>query len=67
MSAYNPAFITVKAAADRLGVSTWAVYEWVANGTLPAQRIGNPRTGRIRLRPKDVDALIFDYQTGEPA
>jgi excisionase family DNA binding protein len=47
--------LTVKQAADRLGVSSRTIYDLVESGRLKCQRIGTGR-GTIRIRPADLDA-----------
>jgi excisionase family DNA binding protein len=45
--------LTVKEAAQHLGVSTRTVYDLVRSGRLNAQRVGNGR-GIIRIAPADL-------------
>jgi excisionase family DNA binding protein len=52
--------ITLQAAADRLGISKETVRLWVANGDLPAVRMG-PRL--IRVDIADVDRLLTPSTT----
>lgn len=51
----KPDWVTIAAAAKRLGLSTKSVRRRIADGTLPAYRIG-PRL--IRLDSDDVDRLL---------
>jgi excisionase family DNA binding protein len=51
----KPDWVTIAAAAERLGLSTKSVRRRIADGTLPAYRIG-PRL--IRLDSADVDRLL---------
>ncbi len=51
--------LTVKAAADRLGVSAALVYGWVSAGVLAHYRVGLPGTrGAIRIAEADLDAFL---------
>ena len=58
-----PESLTVKQAADRLGVSARTVYDLVECGRLKCQRIGKGR-GTIRIRPADLDA--YSSENNEP-
>ena len=49
----NAGPLTVKEAAERLGVSPKTIYAMIASGKLIAQRIGRA----IRIRPADLDQL----------
>lgn len=55
-----PTLISIAQAAERLGLSTDTVRRRIADGTLPARRVG-PRT--IRLDARDVDALVRPIPT----
>jgi len=48
-------YMSVKEAAEIIGVGQATVYEWVASGYLPAVRIGR---GRIRILPSSLEAVI---------
>jgi excisionase family DNA binding protein len=50
--------LTVRAVADRLGVSTATVYKLVAQGDLPHIRVSNA----IRVAPADLDAFLARYR-----
>ncbi|MGH3261435.1 MAG: helix-turn-helix transcriptional regulator [Trebonia sp.] len=52
---HKPDWVTIATAAERLGLSTKSVRRRIADGTLPAYRIG-PRL--IRLDSADVDRLL---------
>lgn len=53
------AMLTVKAAAERMGVSDSLVYELCACGSLPHVRIGRPGSrGCIRIAVADIDAFL---------
>ncbi len=54
--ASTPSHITIAAAAERIGVSTWTIRRRIADGTLTAYRVKNSRA--IRLDSADVDALL---------
>ena len=47
--------LTVRDAADRLGVSVETIRARVNDGTIPAARLGKA----IRIRPADLDALFI--------
>jgi len=49
----EPVALTVKSAAQLLGISKWAVYRLIRNGDLTAHRLG-PRSTVVRL-----DAIRF--------
>jgi excisionase family DNA binding protein len=51
----RPEWVTIAVAAERLSLSTKSVRRRIADGTLPAYRIG-PRL--IRLDSEDVDRLL---------
>lgn len=51
--------LTVKQAADRLGVSQRTIYDLVACGRLRCQRVGVGR-GTIRIQPSDLDGCITE-------
>lgn len=46
--------MSVKQAAERLGLHPWSVYKLIEAGTLPAHRIG-PRAGKVVLDADDID------------
>lgn len=50
-----PKYVTLEHAADRLGVNTRTIRRRIAEGKLPAYRLG-PR--QIRVWTSDVDALL---------
>ena len=52
-------FVTVREAAETLGVSPSTVWRWVDAGNLPASRVG-PKA--IRIRRGDVEAAIRPRQ-----
>lgn len=55
-------FISTQAAAERLGVTPKSVRNWVADGRLPAVRVGR----NIRIDPADLDAFVRPYVEPEP-
>jgi excisionase family DNA binding protein len=55
--------VTLAEAASRYGVSTRTLRRWVADGRLPAWRVG-PRL--IRVAPADVAALARPVPTITP-
>jgi excisionase family DNA binding protein len=51
--------LTVKEAAQRLGISESLVYEWCAEGVLPHYRFGrNGRRGRILIDETEFAAFL---------
>lgn len=62
--ASSPKYITIDAAADYYGVVRQTITKWIANGDLPAVKIGprpKSRTGvdnrRVRIPVKALTAL----------
>jgi excisionase family DNA binding protein len=53
--AQRPDWVTIATAAERLGLSTKSIRRRIADGTLPAYRVG-PRL--IRLDAADIDRLL---------
>lgn len=51
---------TIQDAADRIGVSTKTIRRKIADGSLPAYRLG---TSIIRLRSDDVEGLLRPIPT----
>lgn len=51
--------LTVPQVAERLQLSVALIYTLVADGTLPALRVGNGR-GSIRFREQDVQEYLDD-------
>jgi excisionase family DNA binding protein len=56
-----PGLLTVTEAADRLGLSRWAIGNWVTRGLLPATLIA----GRRHLRLADLDAAQALLHAGD--
>jgi excisionase family DNA binding protein len=55
--------LTVKQAAERLGVSDSLVYEWCAAGALPHFRIGrNGKRGKILIAEAELDAFMAAHR-----
>jgi len=54
--------ISLQQAAGDLGVSVKTIRRWIANGTLPAERVG-PRL--LRVNRADVEALSTPVPTAE--
>lgn len=51
--------LTVKAAADRAGVSGLLVYEWCRTGMLKHSRFGRPgKRGCVRIAETDLEAFL---------
>lgn len=55
LSARQPEWVTIATAAKRLGLSIKSIRRRIADGTLPAYRVG-PRL--IRLDAEDIDRLL---------
>ncbi|MGC5583032.1 helix-turn-helix transcriptional regulator [Ornithinimicrobium sp. W1665] len=60
-TATRTAPLTIAQAAERLGVSTYTIRRRIADGSLPAVRIG---TRAIRVDADDVDALARPILAG---
>jgi excisionase family DNA binding protein len=56
-------WITIADAAERLSVSTRTIRLLIADGQLPAYRIGGHRGRLLRLLQADVDALLHRVRT----
>ena len=58
----------VKAAAERMGISTSLLYELCACGSLPHVRIGRPGSrGCIRLTEADIQEYLASQKIGGAA
>lgn len=49
--------ISLKEAADRLGVTTQTIRNWIRTGNLPATKFGPPSSKIVRVDPTDLEAL----------
>jgi len=59
--------LTVKAAAERIGVSESLIYEWCQHGILPHYRFGKPgKRGKIMLDEKEFDGFIASCRQEGP-
>lgn len=57
--------LTVKAAAERAGVSVSLIYLWCKEQRLVHFRVGaEGRRGRIRIAPADLDAVLASLKVG---
>lgn len=54
----NPGWLTIKTAANRVGVHPNTIREWIAAGTLKAYRYGERI---VRINPADLDAIAEPY------
>jgi excisionase family DNA binding protein len=55
--------LTVKQAAERLGISPALVYGWCNAGLLPHHRLGLPgHRGCIRIAEADLDAFLVSQK-----
>jgi excisionase family DNA binding protein len=60
--------MTVKSAAERMGISDSLVYELCACGSLPHVRIGRPGSrGCIRLTEADIQEFLASQKVGGSA
>lgn len=50
--------LSVQQAADRLGVTHYTIRDRIADGQLPAYRLGAAPGAAIRIKISDVDALL---------
>jgi excisionase family DNA binding protein len=51
--------LTVKQAASRLQVSKWTVYRRVADGQLPAVKLGEAPRSPIRIIEREFDLWLY--------
>jgi len=53
-------FLTIKGAAERLGLSAWAVRRWIWAGALPVVTVSGRRGKgcRLLIDPRDLENLI---------
>ena len=57
--------MTVKAAAEKMGISDSLVYELCACGSLSHVRIGRPGSrGTIRISEADIDTFLENQKVG---
>jgi len=57
--------LTVKAVAQRLGISIALVYEWIACGALAHYRLGKAGTrGGIRVSESDLEGFLSSLRRG---
>jgi excisionase family DNA binding protein len=59
----EPIYCSLADAATRLGVHPATLRRRIADGTLPAWRVGHKD---IRLKVADVDRLLTPIETGDP-
>lgn len=50
--------LSIKEAAEQLGMSHWSVRDLVRYGRLPAYKLGTSRNAPVRIRQSDVDGLF---------
>jgi excisionase family DNA binding protein len=58
-------YLTTREVADRLGVSELTVRRRIAEGELPAVRLGHGRRA-LRIRPADLEAALRPAHDHEP-
>jgi predicted DNA-binding transcriptional regulator AlpA len=63
----NDNLIALPQAAERLGMSTRQVREYVARGMLPFVNIGLGTRPTYRYRPSDVSSFISERKRSYPA
>jgi excisionase family DNA binding protein len=54
--------LSVKDAAQVLGMKAWTIYSWVREGKLPAVKLG--RT--VKISPAKLRAYILERETSGP-
>ncbi|MFT7025367.1 MAG: excisionase family DNA binding protein [Rhodococcus sp. (in: high G+C Gram-positive bacteria)] len=54
----RPDWQSVAQAAQRIGMSTDTIRKYIADGQLPAYRLGASSRSAIRIKTADVDALL---------
>lgn len=60
------AMLTVKQAAQKIGVSESLVYGWIADGQLAHFRLGaKGHRGAIRIQEEDMEAFLATCRQGE--
>lgn len=52
---HSPRYLSQEDAAERLGVTTRSIRRWIAEGVIPASRIGNKV---VRIRESDLEAAL---------
>ena len=58
--------LTVKSAAEKLGISEAMIYGWCASGRLAHLRLGGAKKrGSIRIQEADLDAFLDGCKQGE--
>jgi excisionase family DNA binding protein len=57
-SPITPEFLSLRDAATRTGFSVFTFREKIARGELPAYRISDKPGSSLRVRTRDVDALM---------
>lgn len=57
-------FLSIEATAEALDVSTRTVRRWIAEGQLPAYRLGDRL---VRIDPADVDQMMSRIPAGGAA
>lgn len=55
MNASKPAWVNMRQAAEHLNVSEATIRRWIAEGDLPAVRIGHRN---LRIRAEDLDLVV---------
>lgn len=64
----NEQLLTIKEAAQRVGVSPSLVYEWCREQLLAHYRFGGKgRRGRILIAPSDLEAFMRQCRVGRHA
>ena len=67
MVAPRPQLLTVKEASAAARVSATVVYGWVADGSLPAYKVGaSGKRGKILISTADFDARLEACRTEAP-
>src|SRR4051794_24040382 len=61
----DAAYISVRAAADRLGISETTIRRAIGRGELPAADVGNGKRASWRIKATDLDAWILREKVTE--
>lgn len=49
-------YLSINEAAELLGVTTKSIRRWIADGTLPAYRVGSKM---VRIRARDIEDKVL--------
>lgn len=57
--------ITIREAAERMGVSTKTISRRIASGEIVAWKYGESKSSPVRIDEKDLQAYIDEHKTSE--